>query len=120
MTRMFESDSEKNDLVIGSDGNLSIVRGINAVKQAAQQAAQAQLGEMILAVDEGVANTETIWSKSTNVAQFEAYVRRAILNVAGVTEIRDFSVQIADNEASYIATIVTIFGQTQVSGTQNG
>lgn len=115
MTRVFGVD-ENNDLVIGPDGNLTIERDLEAVLQSAQQHAQAQYGEMILAVDEGVANFDTIWKRATNVIQFEAFVRQAILDTPGVTEIRDFNVTVQNNTASYIATIVTIYGEGQISG----
>lgn len=114
MTRTFSSDAN-NDLVILSDGNLSISSGLDAVLNAAQTAAQAQLGEMVLSIDTGVPNFQTVWSSATNVAQFEAYVRRAILSVDGVKEISEFSVDVRDNQIFYTANIVSTFGVGNIS-----
>jgi hypothetical protein len=109
MTKCF-AVNVNNDIYIGRDGNLAINQNLAALMQACAHAAKAQLGEMMLAADEGVPNFETIWSDATNVAQFEAYVRRQISKVEGVIEVREFSVEIADNKAIYSATIVSIYG----------
>lgn len=114
MTRMLAVD-ERNDLYIANDGRLAVNRNLLAVMQAAQHAAQAQLGEMVLAVDEGVPNFQTVWRDAANVAQFEAYVRRAILAVEGVTEVREFGVVVRDNRVIYSATIVSIYGSGVLS-----
>lgn len=110
MSKCFSVD-ENMDLYIGKDGNLAISLNLFSVMQACQHAAQAQLGEMVLAIDQGVPNFQTIWQDTTNVAQFEAYVRSAILSVPGVTGIDEFTVVVADNILSYSATIVTIYGR---------
>lgn len=102
--------NESNDIFIGVDGKLSVLSDLDAVMQCCQTAAQAQLGEMVLAIDQGVPTDETVWTSSANVAQFEAYVRQAILTVAGVIQITDFSVIVQNNQVQYSATISTIFG----------
>lgn len=109
MTRMIAVDS-RNDIYIGKDGSLTLNRDLIAVMQAAQHAAQAQLGEMVLAVDEGVPNFQTVWESAANIAQFEAYVRRAILSVEGVTGIQEFTATVSNNAVQYSATINTIYG----------
>lgn len=109
MTQTFTTNSN-NDIFLNNDGNLSISTGIQAVLQACATAAKAQLHEMIYAFDQGVANFETVWRNSANVAQFEASVRAAILAVDGVTGISDFSAVVQDDAVSYSATIQTIYG----------
>jgi len=115
MTQTFSSD-ENNDLFIATDGNLSISDGLDAVLFACQTAAQAQLGEMVLAIDKGVPNFQTIWRSSGNLAQFEAYLRATLAAVDGVREITQLTTQIVDNSVSYQATIVTNFGAGQING----
>lgn len=115
MTQTFATN-EKNDLYIGLDGRLVVVSGIDAVLNACQTAAQAQLGEMVLAVDQGVPNFETIWTSSANVAQFEAYVKRAIMSVDGVKGIENFSVKVQNNKVIYNARIQTIYGTGEING----
>lgn len=111
--KVFASDSN-NDLFIANDGNLAIRQDIDAVMQAAQQSAQAQLGEMVYAVDEGVPNFQTVWRSSTNIAQFEAFLRRAILKVEGVSKIESLDVVVRDSALFYTAEILTIYGRGSI------
>lgn len=106
-----------NDLFIGTDGNLAVSSGINAVEWACQSAAKAQLNEMVYAYDQGVAYFQTIWTDGANVAQFESSLRNAITNVDGVVSISEFSVLVENDQLSYSMTINTEFGQGFVNGT---
>ena len=101
---------ENNDLFLRPDGLLAVNEDLASVMQSAQHAAQAQLGEMVLAIDQGVPNFQTIWESAANVAQFQAYLRRALLQVVGVIEVRELDTRVADNTLFYTATIVTIYG----------
>lgn len=115
MTRSIAVD-DKNDIYIGADGSLAIVSALQATLQAAQQAAQSQLGEMEYATDQGVPNFDTIWNGAPNVSQFEAYLRRAILGVEHVTGIQDLTITTPGNQLSYSATIDTDFGPGDING----
>ena len=107
---------ENNDLYIGPDGSLALATGLEAVMQAAQQAAQTQLGEMMYAVDDGVPNFESIWNGAANVSQFEAYLRRTLLAVDHVTGIADLTIAVRGNKLSYTATIETDYGPGVLNG----
>lgn len=109
MTVSFSVD-QNNDLFIGADGNLSVSSGLQAVLHAAQQAAQAQLGEMVFAVDQGIPNFQTVWNGAPNIAQFEAALRRTLLSVPGVKGVLALNVTVGDNRLNYQATIQTEFG----------
>ena len=100
-----------NDIFIGLDGLLSVSDSLDAVLQDCATAAKAQLGEMVLSIDQGVPNFQTIWESAANVAQFEAFLRRTIMSVAGVTEIKSLSVVVQNSTLFYTAEIVTIYGQ---------
>lgn len=115
MTKVFKVDSN-NDLVIAGDGNLAISTGLAATLQACEHAAKAQLSEMVLAVDQGVPNFQTIWNGSPNVTQFEAYLRRQLLAVVGVTDVVTLDTNVSNNVLSYTATISTIYGQGVING----
>jgi hypothetical protein len=115
MTRVFTVD-ENNDLILAGDGDLAISTDLEAVLQACEHAAKAQLAEMVLAVDQGVPNFQTIWQGSPNVFQFEAYLRRQLQNVTGVVEVSELTSTVSDNVLSYTATIQTIYGQGVVNG----
>jgi hypothetical protein len=115
MTRVFTVD-DNNDLVLATDGNLAISSDLEAIMQACQHAAQAQLAEMVLAVDQGVPNFQTIWNGAPNVLQFEAYLRRQLQNVTGVVEVSELTTSISNNVLSYTAVIQTQFGQGVING----
>jgi hypothetical protein len=115
MTRVIAVDSN-NDLYIGPDGSLALATGLAAVMQAAQQAAQTQLGEMMFAVDQGVPNFAVIWNGSPNVSQFDAYLRRALLAVDHVTGISELTITTGGNKLSYTATIETDYGPGVLNG----
>lgn len=113
--RVIAVDS-KNDLYIGHDGSLAIATAKQAVLQAAQQAAQTQLGEMMYAVDQGVPNFAAVWNGAANVSQFEAYLRRTLLAVDHVTGIRDLTISVGGNKLSYVATLETDYGPGVLNG----
>lgn len=115
MTKTLAVD-ENNDIYIGNDGNLAIVTGIEATLQACAQAVQAQLGEMILAVDQGMPNFQTIWNGAPNVPQFEGYLRSTILGVENVLEIEDLTITPENGILSYQAQILTSFGSAVLNG----
>lgn len=115
MTRVFTVD-RNNDLVIATNGNLSISSGIEAVLQACEQAVKAQLGEMVLAVDEGMPNFQLIWNGSPNIPQFEAYLITTISNVDGVQEVSSVTASASGGILSYTATIKTIYGEGSLNG----
>lgn len=115
MVKTFNVD-ENNDLFIGKDGNLSIVTGLDAVLIACKQASQAQLGEMVLAINKGIPTFQTVWADAGTVAQFEAALRTTLLAVAGVTEVPAIDITIANNALRYTAEIKSIYGSGTIEG----
>ncbi len=101
----------RNDIYIGTDGKLALAPGLEAIKQNAQHAMQAQLGEMVLDLDRGMPLKEIVWH-NTNLAQFEAIAREILRAVDGVVDIPNFEVAIVNGVLRYQATIQTIFGPT--------
>ncbi len=106
--------NQRNDLYIGADGMLAVVSGIEAIKQNCQHAMQAQLGEMVLALDRGMPLREIVWH-NTNLAQFESYARQTLRAVDGVIDIPTFEVDIVNDTLRYHATIQTVFGTTKLT-----
>lgn len=115
MTRVFTVDIN-NDLVINGDGLMGISNEIQAVLQACEHAAKAQLREMVLAVDQGVPNFQTIWTGAPNIPQFEAYLLRELQKVDGVIEVVSLNASASSNVLSYNATIRTIYGEGSING----
>lgn len=97
-----------NDIYLDATGNLAMVTGIDAVKQDCEHIIKAQLGEMPLALDQGVPTLTTIWA-DWRPAQFEAYARKMLLSVPGVVAVKGFTLTRAAGVASYLAEIQTIY-----------
>jgi hypothetical protein len=112
--RSFETNVN-NDIFI-RNGQLAIATDLSAVLKTCQQVAKAQLGEMVLAQDRGVPNFETVWTSRANIVQFEAFLRRVILSVEGVTGIRSLETIAQGDVLSYVAEIETIYGSGQING----
>jgi hypothetical protein len=110
------SVDSNNDLYIGNDGLLATSQGVTAVLESASHAAKAQLGEMVLAIDVGVPNFQTIWETSANIAQFEAYLLSAIQAVENVIEVRELTTRVENGTVFYTAVIVTTYGEGIING----
>jgi hypothetical protein len=105
-----------NDLFIGPDGNLVIVNALEATLEACEHAVKAQLGEMVLAIDQGIPTLQTLWVGTPNFAQFEAALRRAILAVSGVSGVVSLNVSQLGDQFFYIAIILTVYGTGEITG----
>ncbi len=115
MTQTFGVNAN-NDLYIDSNGNLAIVSGLEAVKQACETAVKAQSGEMIYAFSSGIPNFQAVWVGDPNVGQFRAAIRRTLLSVSGVTAVKSINITQQDNVLIYQAFITTTFGDTTANG----
>lgn len=105
-----------NDLVLNEFGYLSFASDIDAVLLTARQYASALLGEMIHNADQGVPYFGVAFGSSPNIAQFEAALRRRLLQCPGVVRVDALSASISGDVLSYTATITTEFGQGTVNG----
>ena len=110
------AENEKRDLFLGANKRLGVVLDFEVVAQRCKSAVEAQLSEMIFAVDTGVPTFSTIWSGNPNLQQFEFYVRKAIRQVENVIEVLTFEAEIVGNTTEYRATISTTYGEGIVSG----
>ena len=105
-----------NDLVLNEFGYLSFASDIDAVLLTARQYASALLGEMIHNADQGVPYFGVAFGSSPNIAQFEAALRRRLLQCPGVIRIDELTAQQVGDVLGYTATITTEFGQGKVNG----
>ena len=105
-----------NDLVLNEFGYLSFASDIDAVLLTARQYASALLGEMIHNADQGVPYFGVAFGSSPNIAQFEAGLRRRLLQCPGVIRIDELTAQQVGDVLGYTATITTEFGQGTVNG----
>lgn len=112
--RSFATDSNNDIFITGR--NLTLCQNIEAVLCVARNAAQAILGEMVLAKDQGMPYFETVWVGNPSAAPFEAAFRARVGAIDGVTEITSLETEQAGDVMRYAATITTIYGTGQVNG----
>lgn len=115
MTRVLGTDSN-NDIHLGPTGRLVIHTGLTAVLQACEHVVKAQLGEMVLAIDKGIPNFQSVWNGSPNLGQFEAAIRDAISSVPDVIRVTEFDSTRTGSVLAYSATIETIHGIGVING----
>lgn len=109
--------NENNDIFLDQNGNISVIFGIDAVLQACEHAAKAQLGEMIFFDNQGIPNFQTIWrGGKPNISQYDSALRSAILAVDGVVGIESLDIRTENNALIYRITINTIYGQVISNG----
>lgn len=104
-----------NDIYLDAMGDLAIVSDLTCAMQAAQQAVQAQRGEMIYHVNRGVPSKRTLWNGAPSLAQFRAAVRQEILLTTDVVSVRSLDAQLDGERAVYTAQITTVFGTGAIS-----
>lgn len=112
--RSFATDGN-NDLFI-SGRALASVEGLAAVITVCKHAAQAILGEMVFAQDQGMPYFETVWVGNPTTAPFEAAFRERIAAVDGVVEITSLSTAQVGDKMQYVAEVATIYGAGQFNG----
>lgn len=100
-----------NDICLNKLGNLAVSGDLQAILFACEHAVKAQLGEMIYAVDRGIPYRILAWDRQANLIQLEAFIRRAIINIAGVIGIKEFTMNKANNVITYGLVIQTKYGE---------
>ncbi len=108
--------NSSNDLFLDPNGNIAILRDINAVAGACETISRAQLGEMIFQTTQGIPNFQALWVGVPNYKLWQSYLRTALLNVNGVKSVDNIEMQLVNNVLSYTANITTIFGTTVING----
>ncbi len=111
--KTFATNATNDFLVVGR--SLVIVSDLAAVLLVCRHAAQAILGEMVFAQDQGMPYFETVWVGAPTTAPFEAAFRDRIARVPGVTEIQELTTEQTGDTMSYVATIVTVYGTGTIS-----
>lgn len=111
----FQTDDD-NDFVTLPNGNLAIVSDRQAVAQEAKHFAATARAEMIHAYDEGIPFLREAFSKQPNLAQFEASLRRRLLDTPDVTSIVSLDTQIEGETLKYTATLQTTYGTVTING----
>ncbi len=101
---------ENNDIFIGDNGNLSTSEGIEAVKFVAKGVAETQRGEIVLDIEKGLPNFDSLWTGVPNIPQYEAALRTALSEVQGVESIESLTVANVQGVFTYTAVLKTTAG----------
>lgn len=115
MVTTFGTNSN-NDLYLGINGNLVVLKDLLAIESACETATKAQLGEMVLAVKQGIPNFQTVWVGAPNFPLWQSYLRNTLLGVAGVQNVQSINVSTIKNTLKYTAKIITQFGIGELNG----
>lgn len=115
MTTTFATDNN-NDLFLGPGKNIVVINGLPAIIAAAETATKAQLGEMILSVNQGIPNFQTVWTGSPNYALYTDFMRTTLMAVPGVQAVVSLEIKIQNNVLQYRATLKTQFGIGEING----
>lgn len=105
-----------NDIFLDPQENITLLTGQAACLAACATAAKAQLGEMVLAINQGIPNFQAIWTGVPNLAIWQAYLRRTLEGVDGVIAVTELTTQQIGNTFTYTATIETEFGEIALNG----
>lgn len=115
MTQTFAVDAT-NDPVVGDDGALVVLRGVEAVAQASYHAARVRLTECVLDALRGIPFERTVWTGAPDVGAYESALRGALLAVADVRSIVNLTVRRERNTLRYVAVLSTIYGPVTLNG----
>lgn len=114
MTTTFQNDSTF-DLVLGSDGLLSVITGDAAISQNTVTACSTRRGECLLDTDRGIPFDATTFS-NLKAPQFEAAIRSTMRSVEGVDSVSSVAVAQVGENLEYTAEFTTVNGtQVQVN-----
>ena len=105
-----------NDMMLDAAGNLTVSFDLEAAGQTAEHYAATSRAEMIHNFDEGIPFFQTVFARDVSIPQFEAALRRRILQAPGVRSIQSLETVQDGDVLRYTATIVTDYGQAAING----
>lgn len=105
-----------NDILLDAAGNLSVSFDLEAAGQAAEHYAATARAEMIHNFDQGIPFFQTVFARDVSITQFEAALRRRLLQSPGVIRIASLETVQDGDVLRYTATIVTDYGQASING----
>jgi len=107
---------ENNDIVVGAADSFEWAVDVAAVQQTAEHYAATARAEMIHNFDEGIPFFQTVFARDVSIPQFEAALRRRLLQAPGVLSIVELETVQTGDVLSYTATIETTYGRALING----
>lgn len=115
MTRTLGTN-DNNDIYLGSDGNIVLLSGVEAIAGACVTACFAQLGECVLETGIGLPNFQTVWVGTPDLAIWQSYLQNTLQNIDGVISVESVKLNFINNALTFTARINTVFGSTIING----
>jgi hypothetical protein len=109
---------ENNDIFLTAEGNLALVKDIEAVKVAVLCQTRTTYGEVILNTQAGIPYFQTIFTAHPDIELWKKYMKDTILAIPKVLGISDFKtyIQYGKNLLKYAIIINTEYGQEVING----
>lgn len=107
--------NDANDIYLGTDGNLVVLSGQDAVGGACSTLSKAQLGEMVLSTTQGIPYNQAVFIGTPNLKIWESYLLTALQNIDGVVQVTNLKAIVIDNALVYQATIESRYGLTYLN-----
>lgn len=116
MLIVFAENTNRDVYIDPATGDLAVLTGAAAVAQLCKSRIEAQRGEMVYAMNQGMPTRATAFD-TFNPHQFEAAARTIIQGTPYVTGIESFTMYRDGNTLNYSASITTTYGSTTIGGT---
>ena len=111
MTQTFGTNAI-NDIYTGSNGNLVVDTGQQAVEDACATISKMRLGEALFQTQLGLPMFQAIFNGVPNIATYENALRTTLAGVEGVAKVTVLQLSPVKNTFAYSATIESIYGKT--------
>lgn len=107
--------NDNNDLYCPDGQNIALISGQDALIQEVRTACLLRLGEDIFNTLAGVDYFGTIFAAHKDLDGFRTSLVSAITQFDDVISINQLTISTADNKATWVADILTVYGSTTVS-----
>lgn len=101
--------------MLGNDGNLSMISGLDAIEQQVEEVMETLKNELIYDKTIGIDYENTVWAGNPDLVKFERQARTQIENVENVESVGAFTIEIVEDVLTYEAIINTTLGAGTIS-----
>ena len=105
-----------NDIYLDASGNLAMAEGIEAVRQAALNAARTNYKEIPLDTERGIPYMAVIFGEHPNIGLFVQFLIQEIERLEHVRGASGFESRMEGSTLKYSLTIETDYGETEING----
>ena len=109
---------DNHDIYLDNQGNIALVKDIEAVKTAVDCATKTKYDEIVLDTRSGIPFFETIFTAHPDIELWKSYMKEAILRIPKVLGITAFKTYIDYQKSllKYAVVINTEYGEAEING----